>query len=410
MAIATQNRLMAQLDDLPIGAPALEEAIDSHPIVVGPETRLVEVISLMNQTRGNSCTLCDGDSLPEEIPMREGRSSCVLVMREGQLLGIFTERDIVRLTANSISFAEVNIAEVMAQPVVTLPKTAFQDIFAALFLFRRYRIRHLPIVDENGQLVGIISPESIRRVLRPANLLKLRRVSDVMSSQVIQAPLTASVLNLARLMAENRVSCVVITEEDGEGGFLPVGIVTERDIMQFQSLQLNLSKTQAEAVMSTPLFLLDPKDSLWTVHQEMQQRRVRRLVVSWNWGRGLGIVTQTSLLRVFDPMEMYGIVETLQQTVAQLEAEKLGRSAKGNAGSKLSAVVESNGLHSLQPLEALQSADYNATKNRELSTVLSTIQGSIESLVKEENLSRERQRERLNSVLADLKKMQAILG
>ena len=290
---------------------------------MGPETRLVEAIALMSQTRGNCCTLSDDDSLSEKIPMQEGRSSCVLVMQEQELLGIFTERDIVRLTANGISFAEVKIAEVMAQPVVTLPKTAFQDIFAALFLFRRYRIRHLPTVDENGQLIGIISPESIRRVLRPANLLKLRRVSDVMSSQVIHAPLTASVLNLARLMAENRVSCVVMTEEDGEGGFLPVGIVTERDIMQFQSLQLDLSKTEAEAVMSTPLFLLDPKDSLWTVHQEMQQRRVRRLVVSWNWGRGLGIVTQTSLLRVFDPMEMYGIVETLQQTVAQLEAEKV---------------------------------------------------------------------------------------
>jgi CBS domain-containing protein len=32
-----------------------------------------------------------------------------------------------------------------------------QDIFAALFLFRRYRIRHLPIVDDQGQLVGVIS-------------------------------------------------------------------------------------------------------------------------------------------------------------------------------------------------------------------------------------------------------------
>jgi hypothetical protein len=74
--------------------------------------------------------------------------------------------------------------------------------------------------------------------------------------------------------------------------------------------------------MSTPLFLLSPEDSLWTAHQEMQKRRVGRLVVSWNWGRGLGIVTQTSLLRVFDPMEMYGVIENLQQTIQQLESER----------------------------------------------------------------------------------------
>ena len=32
------------------------------------------------------------------------------------------------------------------------------------------------------------------------------------------------------------------------------------------------------------------------------------------WGQGLGIITQSSLLRVFDPMEMYGVQDTLQQS------------------------------------------------------------------------------------------------
>jgi signal-transduction protein with cAMP-binding, CBS, and nucleotidyltransferase domain len=87
-------------------------------------------------------------------------------------------------------------------------------------------------------------------------------------------------------------------------------------------LQLKLEKIAVQEVMSTPLFLLSPEDSLLTAHQEMQRRRVRRLVVSWNWGRGLGIVTQTNLLRIFDPIEMYGVIETLQHTVQQLEQEK----------------------------------------------------------------------------------------
>jgi CBS domain-containing protein len=224
--------------------------------------------------------------------------------------------------------------------VITLPEAQFQDVFAALFLFRRYRIRHLVIVDEHNQLIGIVSSESIRRVLQPANLLKLRRVSEVMTTPVIHAPMTASVLSLARLMAQQRVSCIVITQANAQGGFQPVGIVTERDIVQFQTLQLNLANTLAQAVMSTPLFLLSPSDSLCKAHHEMQQRRVRRLVVSWNEGRELGIVTQTSLLRVFDPVEMYEVIAVLQQTVKQLEVEKsellqsrnnqLNRRRKGN--------------------------------------------------------------------------------
>jgi len=143
-----------------------------------------------------------------------------------------------------------------------------------------------------------------------------------MTSQVVQAPLTATVLQLAQLMAEHRVSCVVITQRNSEDNDYPVGIVTERDLVQFQAVQIDLHKTRAQTVMSTPLFLLSPEDSLWTAHQEMQKRRVGRLVVSWNWGRGLGIVTQTSLLRVFDPMEMYGVIENLQQTIQQLESER----------------------------------------------------------------------------------------
>ncbi|MEO1183472.1 MAG: CBS domain-containing protein, partial [Cyanobacteria bacterium J06636_27] len=251
----------------------------------------------------------------------------VLVMEDKELLGIFTERDIVRLTAKNVDLERLKIAEVMIKSVITLNKSAFKDIFAALFLFRRYRIRHLPILDDEGQIIGIVSPESIRKVLRPDNFLKMRRVADVMTGNVITASTTASVLEIAQLMAENRVSCVVVTLDDEQEdwqsvGANPVGIITERDIVQFQALQINLAKVQAQTVMSEPLFLLSPEDSLWTAHQEMQRRHVRRLVVSWNWGQGLGIVTLTSLLKIFDPIEMYAVIQTLQQTIEQLETEK----------------------------------------------------------------------------------------
>jgi signal transduction histidine kinase len=96
-----------------------------------------------------------------------------------------------------------------------------------------------------------------------------------------------------------------------------VGIVTERDVVQFQALELDLSKLQAKDVMSTPLFCLQPSDSLWVAHQEMQRRRVRRLVVASNQGELLGIVSQTSLLQVLNPADMYNVIEVLQQAVEE---------------------------------------------------------------------------------------------
>ncbi len=293
------------------------DAIDAHPLIVTPDTSLLAVIGQMSQSPFSSCEL-DPDGI---TPSTTIRSSCVLIMQDQELQGIFTERDIVRLAAEGQRLEGKIMADVMIHPVRTLAQENLQDIFAVLFLFRRYRIRHLPIVDEGDRLVGVISSETLRQVLKPANLLKMRRVAEVMSTDIVQADPEASVLSLAQRMAEHRVSCVVIVDQSGDNP-QPVGIVTERDIVQFQSLQLNLGKQQAQDVMSSPLFLLSPEDSLWMVHQEMQQRRVRRFVVSWNWGQGLGIVTQSSFLRVFDPMEMYSIIETLQRTVQQLEAEK----------------------------------------------------------------------------------------
>ncbi|WP_299402414.1 CBS domain-containing protein [Acaryochloris sp. IP29b_bin.148] len=312
---------MQQTDPM-MCTPNLEDAINYHPLVVSPEMALVDVIAHLSQAPFSHCTLGDlasETSTPEAVM---ARPTCALIMQDDEIVGILTERDIVRFAAAGMDCEHVTAADVMAHPVKTLPLADFKDIFAVMFLFRRYKIRHLPIVDDQNQLVGVAEPSSLRKVLKPANLLKLRRVSEVMSTSVIHAPPTCPVLNLAQLMAEHRVSCVVIVEPAADNGLKPIGIVTERDIVQFQAMQFDIGKITAAEVMSSPLFLLDPGDSLWAAHQQMQQLRVRRLVVSWNWGQDLGIVTQTSLLKVFDPLEMYGIIETLQQTIQQLEAER----------------------------------------------------------------------------------------
>ncbi len=318
--------------DSPLMEPQVVDAIDREPLIVHPAASLLQVIELMSRRRGQSCSL---EEVQDVTQRTQGCSSCVLVMEDDAVKGIVTERDMVRLAARQLDASKTTVSEVMASPVISLPQGDLRDVFSALFLFRRYRIRHLVIVNGDGGLVGVVSQSSLREIVRPANLLKMRRVADVMTTPVIYAYESTPILELAQLMAENRVSCIVIIEEDPELdlrhiGLIPVGIVTERDLVQFQALRLNLSRCKAKDVMSAPLFLLNPKDSLLAAYEEMQQRRVRRLVVSWDWGKGLGIVTQTSLLRIFDPMEMYGVIESLQDTVKSLEAEvRELRKAKG---------------------------------------------------------------------------------
>ncbi|MBD1908963.1 CBS domain-containing protein [Funiculus sociatus GB2-A5] len=353
------------LNGLPIPSLSLEPAIERQPLTVAPDTLLVDVLALMSQLR-SSCVLpnrieTDANDVSKDLigrnyqrsvasstsvfPERESvldtadSSGCYVLVIEGtQLVGVFTERDIVRLTAAGTSLINVKIGDIVTKTAITLRKSEAQDVFTALSLFRQHRIRHLPIMDDNDQIVGVVTNDSIRKALQPVNLLtRLRYVSDVMTSKVVHAPLTASVLDLAQLMAQQLVSCVVITQQGQGAGdkglgkspcnsqspipnpqpLVPVGIVTERDVVQFQALELDLSKTQAQDVMSTPLFCLRPSDSLWDAHQEMQRRRVRRLVVSSDRGQLLGIVSQTSLLQVLNPADMYNVIEVLQQAVEE---------------------------------------------------------------------------------------------
>ena len=142
-----------------------------------------------------------------------------------------------------------------------------------------------------------------------------------MTSEVVCAGSNSSVLAIAQLMANHRVSSVMIVQ--AQPLQIPVGIVTERDIVQFQALGLNLETCMAETVMSTPIFAVTPDDSLWLVQQMMEQRFIRRLAVTGTQGELLGIVTQSSLLQALNPLELYNLAELLEAKVAKLESEKL---------------------------------------------------------------------------------------
>jgi PAS domain S-box-containing protein len=320
---------MMQQQRLPIYSFNLEEVLDRYPLIVSPNTPLSEALDLMSQALGRNCSLDLANNLdrteafvPTKKLLTEPRpSSYALVMSQERLVGILTERDLVRLAASGFKVSGVKIADVMSQPVITLAQSQLQDVFFILSYLHQNRIRHLPILDERQKLLGVITFQSIRQALKPFHFLQLRRVQEVMHREVIYASPATSVLQLARLMSEHQVSCVVICKSSEQEKPIPIGIVTEGDIVQFQSLGLNLVQTQAQTVMSTPLFPLMPQDSLWSAQQKMQQHHVRRLVVTDEEGTLMGIVTQTSLLRVLDPLEMLGELEQMQQVLDRQTVE-----------------------------------------------------------------------------------------
>jgi PAS domain S-box-containing protein len=169
--------------------------------------------------------------------------------------------------------------------------------------------------------------EAIYRMSQTMDLLKLRSVRDGMTADVVQVTADSTLLEITQLMVAPRVSSVVIIEAG-----LPVGIITEQDIVQFQRLELDFERLSARNVMSAPLFCLQPEDSLWMAQQMMETKLIQRLVVTDAQGKLCGIVTQSNLLKSLDPLEMLRVVGRLQaqllaraseleQTNAELRSE-----------------------------------------------------------------------------------------
>ncbi|BAY22903.1 two-component hybrid sensor and regulator [Calothrix sp. NIES-2100] len=301
----------------------LVTAIVTDPLTIAPDASVVDAIALMNagSTTGN---FTDEINAASGLLLPQVQQSCVLVIDDTQLVGIVTAQDLVRLTASGQNLAEVAIAQVMSSPVRTLQAANFTDIFVPLSLFQHYPIRHLPLVDAQGRVVGLLTHDSLRPLLRPFDILNLLKTAEVMNRAVVQAPPTATLAELTQLMSSHCVRAVVIVDIT-ESYVIPVGIVTERDIVRLLALELDFAIVQAQTIMSRSVVSVVSDTSLGDVWQLMQQRQINQVIVKSDRGELLGIVTQSLLLNLLNPMAISGLVERLVQERTRKIQEQVAR-------------------------------------------------------------------------------------
>lgn len=87
--------------------------------------------------------------------LAEKRIGCVPVVDKGQVIGIFSERDVVhQLGGSGPAMLDALVRDAMTAPAVTIESE--MPVISALSLMTRRRIRHLPVVDD-GTIVGFVS-------------------------------------------------------------------------------------------------------------------------------------------------------------------------------------------------------------------------------------------------------------
>ncbi len=116
------------------------ELMTSSLVSVGSEEPVIEAAKLMNE---------------------KGISS-VLVKREGELVGIITDRDIItRIISKGLDGARVRVGEVMSSPLITIEEDA--SVEEAAKKMAEHGVRRL-VVEKGHQKVGIISESDMIRV------------------------------------------------------------------------------------------------------------------------------------------------------------------------------------------------------------------------------------------------------
>ena len=95
-------------------------------------------------------------ALDAAVLMNDHKIGALVVIEEGRLVGIFTERDVLRrIVADRRDPAETPVDEVMTREVVGCSPDTSVD--AASTIMKERRVRHLPIIDDAGDLMGMVS-------------------------------------------------------------------------------------------------------------------------------------------------------------------------------------------------------------------------------------------------------------
>ena len=149
----------------------------------------------------------------------------------------------------------------MTKNVITISATS--PLQHAHDLMKEHNIRHLPVMDQTGQLVGMLSDRDIQRAINVSLVNEVdtemtfdphQIVEDFMNWPVQTIDEKTSVVELAKMMINEKVSAFVVNAPN----YFMKGIITTDDLLQYLIETINSSETLKEYPLRE-VFWLNPE-------------------------------------------------------------------------------------------------------------------------------------------------------
>jgi len=143
----------------------IADVMTSRPLTCAPDTTAAEAAHLM----------------------WEGDCGVLPVVRERTLVGVVTDRDLfIALATRNFRPSELTVGDVAHAPAVTCSPR--DDVHLAMGKMKTYRVRRLPVVDQDGALVGIVSMNDLVLAVAPESPLGDKVVDTLQTISEHQVP------------------------------------------------------------------------------------------------------------------------------------------------------------------------------------------------------------------------------
>ena len=120
-------------------------------------------------------------------------------------------------------------------------------------------------------------------------------ISNCMTKNVKTVHSAERLFNACKIMRDNNIGSLIVIDEDNSNN--PIGIITERDVISnLTSPESNL-QIQVNEIMTKPIITVKETHSLIDALQTMQKNNFRRLPITNNEGKLIGIITDKDIFR-----------------------------------------------------------------------------------------------------------------
>jgi CBS domain-containing protein len=124
----------------------------------------------------------------------------------------------------------MQIAQVMKTAVLTAGRT--ESVSAALDRMEKANVRHLPVVDGEQRLIGVVSERDLGRAVAMMQVAEgkreLLRVGDVMNAEPLRIPRSLPAHEAAAMLIEHKIGMLPVVDERG----VVCGVVTATDFLE----------------------------------------------------------------------------------------------------------------------------------------------------------------------------------